>query len=202
MLLKIDFGRLLAAILMVLSGTFFAAGSAYAHCDSMDGPVVRDAMRALTLEDVTPLLKWIGPGDEPELRSTFARTLAVRALGEDARELADRYLFETAVRLHRASEGEPFTGLKPAGTDPGPVVEASDQALLSGRADSLVETLTEAVEAGLLERFEHARAAQERSDESAAAGRRFVAAYVEFVHYAERVYSNAIGNAVHSADVH
>ena len=82
----------------------------------MDGPVVLTAKTALDHKDVTPVLKWIKKNDEAEIKAAFAKTLAVRTKGPEARELADQFFFETFVRIHRAGEGAPFTGLKPAGT--------------------------------------------------------------------------------------
>lgn len=49
--------------------------------------------------------------DESQIRSAFERTLKVRAFSPEAREMADNYFFETQVRVHRAGEGEPYTGL-------------------------------------------------------------------------------------------
>jgi hypothetical protein len=87
--------------------------TASAHCDSLDGPVVKAAQQALDTRDVSAVLIWVGAGDEAEIRAAFEQTLAVRALDVRARSLADRYFFETVVRLHRAGEGAPYTGLKP-----------------------------------------------------------------------------------------
>ena len=60
---------------------------------------------------------------------TSVWSLALRrqrmAPSAEARELADRYFFETLVRIHRAGEGAPYTGLKPAGRDLGPAVPAA-----------------------------------------------------------------------------
>ena len=127
------------------------------------------------------------------MRAAFDRTLAVRGLSPQARELADLYFFETLVRLHRASEGEPYTGLKSADTPVEPVVAAADEALAKGSPDKLVAMITEAAAAGLRERWEVALARQKHAEESVAAGRAFVAAYVEFVHYAERLHTDARG---------
>src|SRR5512138_2915043 len=85
---------------------------AAAHCDTMGGPVIADAKVALAKGDLTPVLKWVKPENEPEVRTAFTQTLKVRAQGPEARELADRYFFETLVRIHRAGEGAPYTGLK------------------------------------------------------------------------------------------
>jgi len=83
---------------------------AHAHCDTLDGPVVKDARIALESKDVTPVLKWIRLDKEGEIREAFQRTLTVRPLGPEARALADRFFFETLVRVHREGEGAPYTG--------------------------------------------------------------------------------------------
>jgi hypothetical protein len=88
------------------------ASPVLAHCDTLAGPVVTSARAALEQRNLQPLLKWVKPGAEAELKSAFDITLRVRTEGGAARELADRYFFETAVRLHRAGEGAPYTGLK------------------------------------------------------------------------------------------
>ncbi len=177
--------------------TSLATRRASAHCDTMDGPVVKDAMLALDKGDVTPALKWVTKDAEPEIRAAFAKTLAVRSKGADARELADRYFFETLVRVHRAGEGAPFTGIKPAGTDPGAAVKASDKALDAGSPDALVKIITDKVTAEVRSRFVRVAEAKKHSGESVQAGREFVRAYVEFVHHAERLYSDAAGEAGH-----
>ncbi len=190
---------LLLAISGVLALSLFLWSplQTWAHCDTMDGPVVVAAKKALELKDPTPVLKWVKPADEPEVKAVFAKTLATRTKGKEAREVADAYFFETLVRLHRASEGEPYTGLKPAGTDPGPAVRAADQALASGSVDALVQHLSEQVSAGLRERFQAAAAKQKHAEDSPAAGREFVRAYVEFVHYAEKLHQDAAGHGAH-----
>jgi hypothetical protein len=93
--------------------------SASAHCDTMDGPVIAAARAPLQAGDVTPVLKWIPKQSEREIRAAFTRILKVRAGGAEARELVDKYFFETLLRLHQAVRE--YTGLKPVGTpiDPG-----------------------------------------------------------------------------------
>ena len=134
--------------------------SGYAHCDGMDGPVVKAAQEALTKNDVNLVLIWVGKSDEPEIRRAFDRSVAVRALGLQAKELAEAYFFETLVRLHRAGEGAAFSGLRPAGRDPGPAIPAADQALKSGNLDALANLLAAQVRLGLLDRFRRATAAR------------------------------------------
>lgn len=162
-----------------------------AHCDTLDGPVVAEARRALDKGDVTPVLAWVRSEGEPEIRAAFRQTLAVRSRGEDARALADRFFFETLVRVHRAGEGEPYAGLKPAGAPLDPAVAASDKALETGSVDALVKLVTEAAVAGIRGRFREAAEAKKHAGTSVDAGRKFVAAYVAFTHYAERLYGDA-----------
>jgi len=176
------------------------ATPAAAHCDTLDGPVVAEARQALEKGEVTPVLKWIAPEHEAEIRAAFQRALAVRSGGPAARELADTYFFETLVRVHRAGEGAPYTGLKPAGSDPGPAVTAADAALAAGNADELVKLITDEVAAGLRTRFARARAAREHAEHNVDAGRDYVAAYVEFVHYAERLHADATSAAAHASE--
>ncbi len=181
-----------------LAGLAIRPGAAGAHCDTLDGPVVQAARAALAKGDVTDVLKWVRQEDEPAVREAFKKTLVVRTKGPEARELADGYFFETLVRLHRAGEGAPYTGLKAAGTELGPAVSGADEALETGNVDKLVKLVSEAAAAGIRRRFAEAAEARKHADENVPAGRKYVAAYVEFVHYAERLFDDATHPAGHA----
>lgn len=168
---------------------------ARAHCDSLDGPVVKAAQRALDSRNLTEVLVWVRPSDEAEVRETFQRALAVRDLNDMAKALADRHFFETVVRLHRSGEGASYTGLKPAGT-PHPAIAAADRAIAQHSLGALDALLVPALRAGLREHFEHVMRTSNWPRGDVAAGREFVAAYVEFTHYVERLHE-AIAGAVH-----
>jgi hypothetical protein len=155
----------------------------------MDGPVVIDAKIALERKDITPVLKWIRPENEAELKAAFTRTLIVRTQGKEARELADQFFFETLVRVHRAGEGAPYTGLKPAGTTLATAIEAADHALDSDNADALIKEVTEEVSTGIWQRFTEAVEKKKYAQHTVEAGREYVAAYVEFVHYVEALHA-------------
>ena len=58
------------------------------------------------------------------------------------------YFFETLVRIHRAGEGEPYTGMKPAGRDLGPAVPAADKAIVDGKLEPLYKLLIETIHEG------------------------------------------------------
>ncbi|MEW6487053.1 MAG: DUF6448 family protein [Thermodesulfobacteriota bacterium] len=170
--------------------------AAGAHCDTLDGPVVGTARTALEKGDVTPVLKWVRPEEEGEIRGAFQRTLAVRGKGAAEKELADLYFFETLVRVHRAGEGAPYTGLKP-GAAVDPAVALADKALESGSVDKLADVLANAMTKGIRERFADASEKHKHAESSVDAGREFVESYVEFTHYVEGLHGLIKAGAAH-----
>jgi Family of unknown function (DUF6448) len=164
---------------------------ALAHCDGLDGPVVQAAQKALETGDVNLVLIWVQKTDEDEIRKAFSRTIVVRKLSPEARELADHWFFETLVRVHRAGEGAPFTGLKPAGRDLGPAIPAADKALGENSSEQLVKLLTATVEDQLREHFNEALTKKKFASDDLTAGREFVKAYVEYIHCVEALYETA-----------
>jgi len=191
-----------AAVLFADSkfATFFLP-LVFAHCDTLDGPVVKTAKSALEKGEVTPILKWIKKENEQEIKDLFQKTLVVRNKGKEARELADMYFFETLVRIHRAGENAPYTGLKPAGTVD-PAVAEADKALQSGSVENLVKTVTETSAKGIRERFKKASEAQKHADHNVESGREFVEAYVQFTHYVERLHIDATSDPDHHHSDH
>ena len=161
-----------------------AAPAARAHCDGLDGPVVKAARLARSTGNVNHVLAWVRASDEGEVRKAFT-------------EQPETRFFETVVRLHRAAEGEPYTGLKPAGRDLGPAIPAADRAIAAGSADELIAVLKKQIEHGVSERFEGARANAGYGTD-VARGREFVKAYVELLHYVERVHEAAAAGAGHA----
>jgi hypothetical protein len=184
-------------VVLVVAGLSLLGGppTARAHCDTMDGPVIKDAQAALASRDVTPVLKWVAPELEATIRQSFERAVAVRALGPEARDLADRFFFETLVRIHREGEGAPYTGLKEAGAPVDPAIVAADRALETGSVEGLGRLLTAKTEQGLRERFARVAEARRNAAKSVERGREYVAAYVEFTHYAERLHADAVTSA-------
>lgn len=186
---------LLGAALVLAIGLLLPIQAA-AHCDTLDGPVVADARIALAKGDVTPVLKWVGSAEEKEIRTAFATTMVVRELSPEAESFADMYFFETLVRIHRAGEGAPYTGVKAAGTID-PVVAKADNSLEQGSVDELVQAILTHSDTGIRERFAHALETKKHAAKSVAAGREYVEAYVAFVHYVEE-----IAQVVHATSHH
>jgi hypothetical protein len=192
---NIGVGKILLFFALAFAMGILASRDARAHCDTMDGPVVNTARMALEKGDVTPVLKWVRKKDEDEIKEQFQKTLAARKQGKEAKELADRYFFETLVRIHRAGEGAPYTGLKSEPVEA--IIQAADKALDSGSADHVVKHVSEAAAAGIRERFNRVKEAKKHAEESVEKGREFVEAYVIFTHYVERIHMDAVGAGEH-----
>jgi hypothetical protein len=161
---------------------------ASAHCDGLDGPVVSAARKALDSGDPNPVLIWVQPKDEAEVRHAFAEAVAVRKLSPQAREMADRYFFETLVRVHRAGEGAPYTGLKPAGRDLGPAIPLADKAVATGSEAELASFVSKEAERGVRAKFAALQRKRNFRTDDLAAGREYIASYVTFIHYVEGLH--------------
>jgi hypothetical protein len=182
-------------IATILGVTLALAIQSWAHCDGLDGPVVEAARKALEAKNVNLVLVWVQKADEAEIKRVFDHTLAVRGLGPDARELADRFFFESLVRIHRAGEGAGFTGLKPAGRDLGPAIPAADKALREGKLEPLAGLLTDAITQSLHRHFEAALSRRDYRTDDVEAGRAFVKAYVEYIHFVEALHDSTTASA-------
>jgi hypothetical protein len=181
----------------VLVGSMVRPAPLAGHCDSMDGPVVKAAEKALRTGNVNLVLIWVRPQDEPEIQAAFSRVLEVRQLSPDAQALADYWFFETLVRVHRQGEGEPFTGLKPAGYEPQEGISAADHAIELGSVDRLAKTIAEHTAIAIRERFDRVEALRGYDSSSVTQGREWMEAYVEFVHFVEGLHGILQGEGGH-----
>lgn len=169
---------------------------ASAHCDTMDGPTAKEGMKALETANINYAFKWIQPDAEQELREIFILSLKVRKLGEDAKELADRYFIENLVRIHRAGEGAPFTGVRPHGVPIDERVAAADKSLEVGNLSPFEGLITLEEMPALEEKFEKAMSLKDYDDNNVDAAREYIDAYVMFFKLAEGE-EHAEGHNVH-----
>ncbi len=180
-----------------LTLAFSQPKAAEAHCDSVNGPVVRAAQESLDTGNVNPVLAYVQPDDEAEITAAFEKTLQVRKQGGEAKELADQYFFETVVRLHRAGEGAPYTGLKYE-TDYGPALEAADKALADGSLKDVYALLNGALEQGLHEKYGAVVASRENAarEGTVESDRERAEAELLFEKYVDGLYKTAQGTSV------
>ncbi len=190
-----------ALLLSVLAGgLLFGAQNASAHCNALDGPVATAALEALEAQNVNLVLPYAPASVEAELSAAFEQAVAARASGPAAKAVADRYFVETAVRLHRAGEGAPYTAVRPAGTDFGAVIPAAERALETEDAQALQALLVEEVRHAIQERLTEAKRPASKEPEThadVAAARERVSAEFGFIGFAEGIH-RAIQGAGHS----
>lgn len=184
---------LFSALVLLLLGAAAIYSLLYAHCDTLNGPVVKASKNALESGNINYILIWTQKEDEAELTAAFNKTLAMRKLSKEAQEFADMSFYETAVRLHRSGEGEPYTGLKPASEDP--LISALDESIEKSSYTKTEDMIIEAVKEGIRKHFEKVMSAKNYNVNDVNSGREYVKSYVEYIHYAERLYETAKGEA-------
>jgi hypothetical protein len=167
------------------------------HCDSLDGPIVGAARAALEASDVAIVLPYVPEQGEKDVRAAFTAVMPVRALSDQAQAVADRLFFETVVRIHRAGEGAPYTGLKPAGTPVGPVIHIAEEAVATGSSERLTSYLTRVLQDELNKRLSEVSALAATKNKSVADARRYVEAMLGF-----EVYSHTLLKALKAHDAH
>ena len=151
---------------------------ASAHCDTEEGPVVTAGRRALAAGNVNIALMWVRAEDEAEVRAAFD------AAQHASTPEVERAYLEVLVRLHRASEGHGYDGIKPAGTPLPPVVTAGDKALETGDVRVVLPLVEGDEREAVTLRFATMLALRDHDVDDLATARKFVAAYVDFIHYA------------------
>lgn len=187
--------RFLLVIVVGVITSMIAVKIVSAHCDTMNGPVILEAKTALEKGDVTPVLKWVKKESEAEIKTAFARALAVRVKGPEAKKLADQYFFETLVRVHRAGEGAPYTGLKDEPVEP--IIAMADKALVEGSAEEMIKKINGHLAEAIREKFQKVVEAKKNKDESVEVGREFVEAYVTYTHYIEGIHAAMMSVSSH-----
>lgn len=178
--------------MMAIGATFTAAGAMFlspmtasAHCDTVDGPVVGDAQKAIEENNFNHIAKWVLPDDEAEVMGIFEQAMEVRDDSPEAEKLADQYLFENLVRIHRQGEGAPYTGVKPEGTPIEAEIAAADKSIEVGNLDPLEGVVEPDLMPHLEEAFTKLMATKEFDIDDVEAGREYVMNYVIFTHLAE-----------------
>ncbi len=166
---------------------FLASTPAFAHCDSYDGPVIKDAIKALETNDVKLVFKWITPDQEAEITGLFNKVYGLKNGDREIYSIVEKHFFETLVRLHRETEGAPYTGLKPAGTTK-QIIVMSDKAIENDDIDKLLAQLNNHIGSVIREKYHKVATLNKVKDNSAEEGRAYVKAYVDYTHSLEALH--------------
>lgn len=171
--------------LFILSMLILSTNVTFAHCDTMDGPLIADARKAMEQNNVNYALKWVSAANESEIRDAFNLVMKVKGLSPEAKELSEKYFFDTLVRIHRAGEGVPFTGVKPSGTPIDEKVLAADKSIEIGNLSALKDLVTKDKQSELTKRFEKVMSLRNFDVNNVQAGREYIEAYIQFFKFAE-----------------
>lgn len=182
--------------LFLVFAFMLASISGFAHCDSYDGPVIKDALKALDQNNVQLVLKWIEPQQEEEIISLFNKTYRLKKDDPQVYPIVEKYFLETLVRLHRETEGAPYTGLKPAGSTT-PLVTMADNSIANEDVGNVIKTVTNHLEKVLRERYAIVAKLSKTKDESVEQGRAYVHAYVQYTHTLEALEHILHGDISH-----
>lgn len=172
---------------LIISVMLAIPATSLAHCDSYDGPVIKDAYKALETNNVSLVLKWIDQKQEQEITTLFDKTYKLRSGDKEIYQIVEKHFLETLVRLHRETEGAPYSGLKPAGTTK-KIVVLSDKAIDSKSVDELVGKLNSHIEKVVREKFNLVSSLYNEKDKSAEKGREYVKAYIDYTHTLEVIH--------------
>lgn len=186
---------------LFVSALLFIAGTlpASAHCDSYDGPTVKDALTALETNNVKLILKWITPEQEKEVIQLFNKTYSLKSGDKEIYAIVEKHFLETLVRLHRETEGAPFTGLKHAGTTK-QIIKMSDQAISERNIDAFLAKFNNHIGKVIREKYAKVEMLDKVKNESSEKGREFVKAYVDYTHTIEAIHDIIVpegGSSVH-----
>lgn len=179
----------ISTMLFLASFIFIFTNTAFAHCDTMGGPVVKASQKALETGNLNFVLIWVPAKDEQVIKTLFEKVLRVRKLNDEAKELSDMYFFETVVRLHRMGEGEPYTGIKSAGYQPAEGIEAADVAIEKNSISEVFAHIPKEKQKKVKELFTDLQSKINYDVNDLTAGRKYVAAYVHFIHYVEGLFN-------------
>ncbi len=172
------------------------------HCDSLSGPVVKMAKKALETGNVKLILPYVPEESEDEVIAAFHKVLPLHKQPNGARDIADMFFFETVVRLHREGEGAPYTGLKPAGLYEGPVIPVAERAIETGSVEELKETLTHIIANEVEKRFDHMQYLKQYAEESVEDAREYVESMLGLQVWSHKIYLAATAGAHEQAGVH
>lgn len=184
--------KIKAFVITLFALLLMSTQSTFAHCDSYDGPVIKEAMEALASNNVNLVLKWIDKADEPEIKALFNKTYNLKKGDNEIYEIVEKHFLETLVRLHRATEGVGYTGLKPSGSA-SPIVVMADNSIETKSVDDLASKFIAHIEMMVREKYDKVKELSLVQNESLEKGRAYVDAYVDYTHTLEEIH-NIIDN--------
>jgi len=190
-----------AVLLLLIAGSFFFAKPVSAHCDTLDGPVINAARKAMEKDNVNYILVWVKPENEDEIRKALKRAKDKKKKARTKEEVdkAEMELFEILVRIHREGEGAKYEGIKPVGSIE-PEIALADKAVETKKLDKVLDHIKSPENREIvLHLFHKVEEKSHYNVDDVPAGREFIEAYVVFIHAVEKAIK---GEVLHKEHLH
>lgn len=194
MKIKRRFIQVFAILLFLILGAFFLPRAVSAHCDTLDGPVVNAARKAMETNNANYILIWVKPENEEEIRKALKKAKAKKkaAKTKEEKDRAEMELFEILVRIHREGEGAKYEGIKPAGTVE-PEIALADKAVETGKLENVLHHIQAPENREIiLHLFHKVKEKSHYRVENVSGGREFIKAYVVFIHAVEKAMKGVV----------
>ena len=174
---------------------------ASAHCDTLDGPVINAAKKAMAKDNANYILIWVKSEHEDEIRKALKKALARRkkAKSKQEKDNAEMELFETLVKIHREGEGAKYEGIKPAGSVEAEIALA-DRAVESGNLHDVLKHILNPKNKEIIQHlFLKLQEKSHYNEDDVISGREFINTYVIFIHAVEKAIK---GEMLQEDDLH
>jgi len=201
--IKRIFIKTFTVLVFVIFGFFLSARTASAHCDTLDGPVVNAARKAMETDNVNYILIWVKPENEDEIKKALKRAKSKKKVAKtkEEKDKAEMELFKILVKIHRGGEGAKYEGIKPAGSVE-PEIALADKAVETGKLDDVINHIKSSENRGIILHLFHKVEEKSHYDvNNVPAGREFIEAYVVFIHAVEKAI-NGINLEEHNLHIH
>ncbi len=165
----------------------FTQNQTFAHCDTMDWPVIMAARKSLETKNPNYFLIWVQKKDETIILEEFNKALSQRQTNPENSENIDKKFFESLVKIHREWEWAEYTWLKPAWSITNPVVILWDKSFETKNSSELEEYFSKNITNQIKNRFQEVIEKQNYALNDIEAWREYIAEYITFLHWAEWV---------------
>lgn len=185
---------IVSSIFLFVLTSFTLPSRVSAHCDTLDGPVVTAAKKALKTDNVNYILIWVKPENEDEIKKALKKARARKRLAKtkQEKEKAEMEVFKTLVRIHREGEGAKYEGIKPAGQIE-PELAMADKAVETGKLDKILNHIKSPKNREIILHLFHEIKEKSHYDvDDVPAGREFIESYVIFIHAVEKAIKGVV----------
>jgi Family of unknown function (DUF6448) len=165
--------------------------------DIPNGPVMNAAKMALDTGNVNYVLIWVPEESENQIKNLFEKTVCEHRAGKVVQDIAINWYLETVKRLHRAGERALYTCMNPDGPDESPVILKVNGAIETGEAEEIIGFIPKTQEHDFRHRFHHLIEKKNYDVNNVAAGREYVAEFIDFILYLHHLCTSISGEAGH-----